>query len=143
MSKMNRALAVGGTGLTGPHIVNGLIARGFRVTLFHRGSHESDEVPQAVEHLHGDPHFSKTIQDALGERDFDLVVATYGRTRLLARHFKGREVRFIAVGSMAATRGHMASDALFPTGLPVPTAETEPTVQTETDSDGRFALADS
>lgn len=138
MSEQKRALVVGGTGPSGPHIVNGLIARGFRVTLFHRGTHESDEIPDCVEHIHGDPHFSETIGDALGQRDFNLVVATYGRTRLLARHFKGRAIRFIAVGSLGATRGHVASGALFPTGLPVPTPETEPTVQAETNADGRF-----
>jgi nucleoside-diphosphate-sugar epimerase len=132
-------LIIGGTGPTGPHIVNGLIARGYEVALFHRGTHESDEIPDFVEHIHGDPHFAETIQGALGKREFDLVVATYGRTRLLARHFQGRAGRFIAVGSVAATRGHMASDALFPTGLPVPTPETEPSVQAETDADGRFA----
>jgi nucleoside-diphosphate-sugar epimerase len=134
-----RALVVGGTGPSGPHIVNGLIARGYTVTLFHRGTHESDEIPDFVEHVHGDPHFLETIQEALGQRDYDLVVATYGRTRLLARHFKDRAGRFVAVGSVAATHGHMASDALFPTGLPVPTPETAPSVQAETDADGRFA----
>jgi nucleoside-diphosphate-sugar epimerase len=139
VSKANRALVVGGTGPSGPHIVNGLIARGYDVTLFHRGTHESNEIPESVEHIHGDPHFAETIKDALGQREFDLVVATYGRTRLLARHFEGRSVRFVAVGSVAATHGHMSSDSLFPTGLPVPSAETEPTVQSETD-DGRFAL---
>jgi nucleoside-diphosphate-sugar epimerase len=139
VSSPKRALLIGGTGPSGPHIVNGLIARGFEVALFHRGTHESDEIPESVEHIHGDPHFAETIQGALGEREFDLVVATYGRTRLLARHLEGRVGRFIAVGSVAATRGHMASDALFPTGLPVPTPETEPTVQAETDADGRFA----
>ncbi|UVO35729.1 hypothetical protein KUL72_30825 [Bradyrhizobium arachidis] len=114
MSEAKRALVVGGTGPSGPHIVNGLITRGYTVILFHRGTHESDDIP------HGDPHFIETIQEALGQREYDLVVATYGRTQLLARHFKDCAGRFIAVGSVAATHGHMASDALFPTGLPVP-----------------------
>lgn len=109
VSAIRRALVVGGTGPSGPHIVKGLIGRGFRGTLFHRGTHESDEMPEWVEHIHGDPHFSETIQSALGQRDLDLVVAIYGRTRLLARHFKNRVERFIAIGSVAATRGHMAS----------------------------------
>ena len=35
-----KALIVGGTGPTGPFIVNGLIERGYEVTIFHRGTHE-------------------------------------------------------------------------------------------------------
>ena len=35
-----KALVVGGTGPTGPFIVNGLIERGYEVTIFHRGTHE-------------------------------------------------------------------------------------------------------
>ena len=37
---MQTALVVGGTGPTGPFIVNGLRERGYRVTIFHRGTHE-------------------------------------------------------------------------------------------------------
>ncbi|SPP98121.1 NAD-dependent epimerase/dehydratase family protein [Bradyrhizobium vignae] len=139
MNEANSALVVGGTGPTGPHIVNGLIARGYRVTVFHRGTHESNEIPDSVEHIHGDPHFSQTIQEALGQRDFELVVAMYGRTRLVAQHFGDRAARFVAISALAATRGHFARDALFPTGLPIPASETEPAVQTEADPDGRFA----
>ncbi|WP_456794038.1 hypothetical protein [Bradyrhizobium sp. USDA 4506] len=109
------------------------------MTLFHRGTHESDEIPDSVEHVHSDPHFTETIEGALGQREFDLVVAMYGRTRLLARHLKGRAGRFIAISSLAATRGHLAPQALFPTGLPIPAAEIEPAVQAEADADGRFA----
>jgi nucleoside-diphosphate-sugar epimerase len=139
VNQANSALVVGGTGPSGPHIVNGLIARGYQVTLFHRGTHESDAIPNSVEHIHGDPHFAETIREALGPREFDLVVAMYGRTRLLARHFKDGAGRFLATGALAATRGHFAPEALFPTGMPIPAAETEPTVQAEADTDGRFA----
>ena len=52
-----RALVVGGTGPTGPFIVNGLRDRGYGVTIFHRGTHEIPEIPDEVEHIHGDPHF--------------------------------------------------------------------------------------
>lgn len=69
VSAEKRALVVGGTGPSGPHIVNGLIARGYTVTLFHRGTHESDDIPDFVEHIHGDPHFIETIQEALGQRE--------------------------------------------------------------------------
>ena len=139
MGDGKRALVIGGTGPTGPHVVNGLIARGYRVAIFHRGTHESDEIPAEVEHIHGDPHFAGTIAEALGSREFDLVVAMYGRTRLLARHLQGRAGRFVGVGSMSGTRGHFASGSLFPTGLPVPTDESAPVVRAEGEPDGKFA----
>lgn len=118
-----KALVVGGTGPTGPLIVNGLLARGYDVAIFHRGTHESDEIPPSVEHIHGDPHFRETIEQALSGRAFDLVVATYGRIRLLAEVLAGRVNRFIAVGGAAVYRGFKEPDRLFPSGLPVPTAE--------------------
>ena len=39
------ALVVGGTGPTGPHILDGLLERGFDVTIFHRGTHEPPDLP--------------------------------------------------------------------------------------------------
>jgi nucleoside-diphosphate-sugar epimerase len=132
-----RALVVGGTGPTGPHIVNGLLARGFDVTLFHRGTHESDDIPTCVEHIHGDPHFTETIESALRDREFDLVVAMYGRIRLLARHFRERTGRLIAVGGVAAYCGHFAPERLFPTGMAIPAPENEPVAQSE--ADGHFS----
>ena len=50
-----RTLVVGGTGPTGPFIVNGLRERGREVTIFHRGTHEVPEIPDDVRHIHGDP----------------------------------------------------------------------------------------
>ena len=55
-----KALVVGGTGPTGPYIVNGLLERGYEVAIFHRGTHEIPEIPPEVEHIHGDPHFLET-----------------------------------------------------------------------------------
>jgi nucleoside-diphosphate-sugar epimerase len=139
MAVQKRALVVGGTGPTGPYVVNGLLSRGYEVAIFHRGTHESDQIPSQVEHIHGDPHFAETITEALGEREFELVVAMYGRTRLIARRLVGRAKRFIAVGSVAATKGHFAPESLSPEGLPVPTSESAAAVSGEHDPDGRFA----
>jgi nucleoside-diphosphate-sugar epimerase len=118
-----RALVVGGTGPTGPFIVNGLRDRGYRVTIFHRGTHEIPEIPDDVEHIHGDPHFRETIDDAIGARTFDLVVATYGRIRHIAEAMIGRTDRFVAVGGFATYRGFIQPRDLFPIGLPIPVPE--------------------
>jgi uncharacterized protein YbjT (DUF2867 family) len=74
-----KALIVGGTGPSGPFLANGLIERGYKVTIFHRGTHEIPEIVPEVAHIHGDPHFRETIEAALGDRTFDVVIATYGR----------------------------------------------------------------
>lgn len=126
-----RALVVGGTGPTGPFIVNGLRKRGYAVSIFHRGTHEIPEIPEDVEHIHGDPHFPETIEDAIGTRTFDLVVATYGRIRHLAEAMVGKTGRFVAVGGFASYRGFVLHDDLQPSGLPIPVREEDPVVASE------------
>ncbi len=126
-----RALVVGGTGPTGPFIVNGLRDRGYDVTIFHRGTHEIPEIPADVEHIHGDPHFRTTIDEAIGARTFDLVVATYGRIRHVAEALVGRTGRFVAVGGFATYRGFIRPGDLFPAGLPIPVHEDATLVASE------------
>lgn len=92
-----KALVIGGTGPTGPYVVNGLLARNYEVTILHGGQHEV-EFDQEVEHIHTDPHFAETLEPALQGRSFDLVVATYGRMRLIAEIVKGKTGRFIGAG---------------------------------------------
>jgi hypothetical protein len=31
---------------------------------FHRGTHEIPEIPEAIEHIHADPHFRETLAAA-------------------------------------------------------------------------------
>lgn len=113
---MTRALLVGGTGPTGPHIVEGLAARGFDVTIFHRGTHEV-EFGCPVVHIHGDPHFAPSIAEALDGRSFDVVVAAYGRLRLLAEQMAGHCGRFIGIGGVAVYPGHHEPAGVWPHGL--------------------------
>ena len=94
-----KALVIGGTGPTGPFVVEGLINRHYEVATFHRGTHEV-ELPESVEHIHGDPHFIETLEKGLGTRTFDLVVSMYGWLRYTAQVMKDRTSRFIAVGGL-------------------------------------------
>lgn len=119
-----KALLVGGTGPTGPHLVQGLVDRGYEVALFHRGTHEIDDLPP-VEHIHGDPHFRETIDEALGGRSFDLVLATYGRIRHLADALAGRCDRFISVGGLPLYRGFLRPETQHPYGMKVLAKEDE------------------
>ena len=87
------ALVIGGTGPTGPHIVNGLIDRGYETSILHRGTHDSDLIPAHVGRIIGDPHFKETLSEALGDRRFDLIVATYGQSAMSQRSW--RNIRIV------------------------------------------------
>jgi nucleoside-diphosphate-sugar epimerase len=93
-------LVIGGTGPSGPFIVNGLLEREYEVTILHGGQHEV-EFQQPVEHVHTDPHFAETLAPALEGRSSDLVLATYGRMRIIAELIKGKTGRFMGVGGSA------------------------------------------
>jgi nucleoside-diphosphate-sugar epimerase len=92
------ALVIGGTGPTGPFVVEGLAARGYDVTILHGGQHEVEFACPGVQHIHEDPHFLEPLQRGVGGRTFDLVVAQYGRLRIIADFFKGKTARLIALG---------------------------------------------
>ena len=98
------ALVLGGTGPTGPFIVNGLLDRGYEVTIMHGGFHEV-EFAGPVEDLHGDVHFRESLEATLGDRKFDLVLFMYGRLKVTAEFIIGRTPRFIAVGAAGGTAG--------------------------------------
>jgi nucleoside-diphosphate-sugar epimerase len=118
-----RALVIGGTGPTGPYVVNGLVARGHDVTILHTGNHEVDTIPADLEHIHTDPFDRDAVTDALAGREFDLVVAMYGRLRMLAGVLAGRCARFVSVGGVPVYRGFARPDTLFPVGMATPTRE--------------------
>ncbi len=93
-----RALVIGGTGPTGPFVVEGLHERGFAVTILHGGQHEVDFAVADVRHIHEDPHFREGLERGVADELFELVVAQYGRLRIVAEFFKGRTERLVAVG---------------------------------------------
>ncbi len=121
-----KVLVVGGTGPTGPHVVQGLLERGHGVTLFHRGTHEPAAVA-TVEHVHADPHFRESIDAALGSREFDLVIAMYGRVRHLAPALAGRCGQFISIGGVPVYHGYFPT--VGATELPIPVTEAHPVVR--------------
>jgi nucleoside-diphosphate-sugar epimerase len=119
-----KALVIGGTGPSGPFTVNGLLERGYEVTILHGGQHEV-EFMQPVEHIHTDPHFAETLAPALEGRSFDLVLATYGRMRIIAELMKGKTRRFIGVGG-SAVYAHRDDPRWGPLGQPVLVPEDSP-----------------
>ncbi|MEM7404606.1 MAG: epimerase [Pseudomonadota bacterium] len=119
-----RALLIGGTGPTGPHILNGLAERGYAVTMLNRGSHGAGvTLPDGARHLVGDPHFAETLRDALGSQTFDITIATYGRIRFVAEVMAGRTGQLITVGGSPGIRGSRQPSLLFPAGQQTPIPE--------------------
>ena len=133
-----KALLIGGTGPTGPHIIRGLLARGYGVTMLNRGSRDSDAIPPEVERLRGDPHFPDTLETALGDRKFDLAIATYGRIRYVAEVLNTRTDRLITVGGTPSYRGFADANQNFPAGMPVPARETDGLVLSQ--DEGKFGF---
>ena len=134
---MRTSLVIGGTGPTGIHIVQGLVDRGDRVTILHRGTHERPETPDSVEHIHADPYDADSLRKALDGCSFDLTVAMYGRLRRIAELMVGRTGQFVSVGGVPAIRGWMNPWLFSPDGLPVPVDERAPIVaESEEDEKG-------
>jgi nucleoside-diphosphate-sugar epimerase len=116
-------LVIGGTGPTGPHIVNGLVDRGHTVTILHTGNHEVDTIPAHLEHIHTDPFDEQKFTDAISGRTFDVVFAMYGRLRMISRVLEGRTPRVFSIGGVPGYEGFSEPDAKFPSGMVIPTDE--------------------
>lgn len=124
------ALVVGGTGPTGPDVVGGLVERGYETTIFHGGRHEID-LPADVRHIHGDAHFPETIKEALGDREFDVVVAQYGRLRWLAAHFSDRTEHMVAIGGAMSPLAAPSDECWGVLGRPALVRDDERHLRTE------------
>jgi len=119
---MKKALVIGGTGPTGPYTVNGLIDRGYEVTILHSGQHE---VPfkQEIEHIHADVHFRDSLEQAIGDRSWDVVVAGYGRLKLIVDVMKGRTGRLVAMGGSTGSLADQDDPRWGPMGRPANVTE--------------------
>lgn len=133
---MKTALVIGGSGPTGPSIVSGLKERGYRVTTLSRGVHPHDH-GQDVERIVADPHFAEPLSAALGTRDFDVVVASYGRLSVIAEVLAGRVGHLLCAGGFASYRGWQDPAANYPAGLVLPTPEDAPKITDK--AENRFA----
>ena len=114
---------IGGTGPTGVPIVRRLVEHGHDVTILHRGLHERPETPPALPHIHADPYDADSFTDALGDSRWDVIVAMYGRLRMVAELTAGHCERFVSVGGVPAYRGWTNAWLFDPPGLPVPVRE--------------------
>jgi nucleoside-diphosphate-sugar epimerase len=133
-----RALVIGGSGVTGIHVVNGLAERGYEVTVLHRGVHE-DPALESFPHIHADPHFDTEIERGIDGESFDVVVAMYGRLETIARVFAGRCERFVGVGGTPIYAGLLAPDSVTPRGTILDAVESSPLADPATIANERTA----
>jgi nucleoside-diphosphate-sugar epimerase len=70
-----RSLVIGGTRNLGPSMVRALLQQGHEVAIFNRGQ-TPDDLPPEVERLRGDRTDREQLKQALGGREFDLVLDT-------------------------------------------------------------------
>src|SRR5689334_15361245 len=80
-SRFMRLLILGGTRFLGRHLAAEALARGYSVSLFHRGQSNADLFPEA-EHLIGDRDGGL---DALSGHEWDAVVDTSAYVPRIAR----------------------------------------------------------
>jgi nucleoside-diphosphate-sugar epimerase len=94
------ALLIGGGGPTGPVIIDGLLERGHHLTVVNRGT-RAQHRPGDVEHVAADPHFAQSLADALVGRRYDVVVASYGRLRVMVPVLTEVTDRVVTIGGTA------------------------------------------
>jgi nucleoside-diphosphate-sugar epimerase len=131
-----KILVIGGTGPTGPYIVNGLHQRGHDVTILHTGKHEIDTIPpqSVIPHIHADPFDQASLHEALVGRTFDVVFAMYGRLRTVVNELVGKTPRLLSIGGVPVYLGYMEDSHTFPTGMAFPSREDDPLID-ERESD--------
>lgn len=135
-----KALIIGGTGPTGPAVVQGLCDRGFETAMLHSGRHEPPEIPAEVEHLHTDAYAPEKVAGILEGRTFDLAIVTYGRLRRNAEILSGRVGQFISIGGFPGYRGYMNAPLFTPPGMPVPTREDAPRVEDPSEDEKGYRI---
>lgn len=126
-----KVLVIGGTGPTGPFIVNGLVERGHTVTVLHSGRHEVDSLPpeSVVPHIHADPFDAAAFEAALAGERYDAAFVMYGRLRSIAKTLQGQVGHLITIGGIPVYAGFADADIdIWPRGMRIPTREDAPVV---------------
>jgi nucleoside-diphosphate-sugar epimerase len=125
-----RVLVVGGTVFIGPPVVRRLVALGHKVTLFHRGEHEHDDLSDVV-HIHGDRAQTAAFADEFARQQPDVVLdmrpMTERDARSLLTAVRGATRRIVAVSSVDVYRAYGRLHGSEPGGIePMPITEESP-----------------
>jgi nucleoside-diphosphate-sugar epimerase len=120
--------------------VEGFIARGYDVTIYHRGVHEV-EFSKPVTHIHGDPFSKEALAKDLPGQNYDVVVSSYGRLRYVAKVMSGKTRKFVGITGGASYVGYR-NLAHTRDGLPVPISEEYATYTRREDDAYGWAVAE-
>jgi nucleoside-diphosphate-sugar epimerase len=134
-----RVLVVGGTGPSGPPIVNNFLRDGDTVAIYHSGAHEAD-FAGPVEHIHGDPRDPADIQAQIGAREWDVAVCTSGRLRALATTLARRTRRLVGITGQPVYLGAVSPTPGGRIAIPVP--EDAPRQYDASDYTGKVAAGE-
>src|SRR5215469_699898 len=94
-----RILILGGTALTGPHIVRRLHALGHEVSIFHRGDHEA-ELPENVRHFHCEfLHLPRDVFEFAPETVVHMWAMTQADAESFVNVFRGQVSRAVVISS--------------------------------------------
>jgi nucleoside-diphosphate-sugar epimerase len=125
-----RIVVLGGTGFLGASIVQRLVARGYLVSIFHRGL-TRPSLPDSVEYILGNrynlPNYSEQFRSFAPEVIVDAIAATRQQTHTLMHLFRGiaRRVIVLSSGDVYFANDIVHRKALGPI-QPTPLAETAP-----------------
>ena len=106
---VQKTLVVGGTGPTGVHLVNFLIEAGHNVTVFNSGQHdEGVEFVDSVERVYGNARDQDSVRTSIAKTNWDIVICTYGKLRMLADELAGKTKRFVGITGQPVYKGKSA-----------------------------------
>lgn len=130
-------LVIGGSGPTGPWIIDGLLSRGLAVTMMHTGKHRPERAwYDGIDKILANPFDPSDVRQALGGRSWDLAIVTYGRLKDLVLVLKGRVECLITIGGFVLYENFAAPELCQPHGQAVPLREDSPLATTTGDLAG-------
>jgi nucleoside-diphosphate-sugar epimerase len=101
-----RVLFIGGTGLISSACCRVAVQRGIDLYALNRGSTQLRPLPEEVTVLHGDVRDPESVREALGEREFDVVVNWVAFTPEAVEadlnRFRGRVGQYVFISSASA-----------------------------------------
>jgi nucleoside-diphosphate-sugar epimerase len=101
-----RVLFIGGTGIISSACCRLAVQRGIDVYALNRGSTQLRPLPEEVTVLHGDVRDPEAVSEALGEREFDVVVNcvafTPDHVEADLNRFRGRVGQYVFISSASA-----------------------------------------
>lgn len=106
MTTSQKVLFIGGSGIISAHCTRSAVEAGMDVCVLNRGSNDLREMPDTVTRLAGDSRDRLSIEDAIGDLTFDVVVNwvnfTPDQVKQDIELFTGRTGQYVFISSASA-----------------------------------------